>query len=393
MKKSLIALAALAATTAFAQTTTGAAGFQIAGNMNAGLVSQNYFGNKVSGFEQNGMGTSQIQIRAQEDLGDGWNAHLIHVTDWQLMTNQGDAGVPTVQAGGITSNNGSKGTFGNDQKMVGLTSPYGTVNFGTINNQSLYGGVVLLNPQWGTSYAGGYGSVNCADPTCTIVRYDNTMEYKSPVMSGFQLFGQVAQKQNKAVTTNWTQTLGAMNQPGMTEISAKYSQGPFIAQVTRLDTDATDIATGAFASTAALAATSANTKRSLSTATGVYDMGNGLRFGALYQQVKAPTTATTTSSDRTATQFNAIYTLGVNTFGVNYGTSKENNALKTLGGGMTSTFTSVGYKYAMSKMTSLEAKFENLDDKAFIVTMPGQFGATRTSNTRTRATLGMNMWF
>ena len=400
MKKSLIALAALAATGAFAQTTDGSSGVQITGNMNAGIVSQNYFGNKVSGFEQNGMGTSAIFIRAQEDLGGGWNAHLLHGSDWQFMTNQGDAGVPTVQASGTTTNNGSKGTFGNDQKLVGLTTPYGTVNFGTINNQSLYGGVVLLNPQWGTSYAGGYGSINCADPTCGYVRYDNTAEYKSPVMSGFQLFGQMAQKQSLSTTTNWTQTLGAMNQPGMTEISAKYSQGPFVAQVTRLDTDATGTgAAGTFSSTAGILTGTASAKKSLTTAVAAYQLGD-LRFGALYQTVLNPTLLgyglgndTTKSSDRTATQVNAIYTFGVNTIVLNAGQSKENNALKTLGGGKTSKFTSIGYKYALSKMTSLEAKYENLNDAAFITTMPTQFGSTRTSNTRVRSTLGLNMNF
>ena len=407
----MFALATLAATTAFAQTTDGKSGVQITGNMNAGIVSQNYFGNKVSGFEQNGMGTSVIFIRAQEDLGDGWNAHLLHGSDWQFMTNQGDAGVPpsgitTAAAVGsaapVTSvaNAGSKGTFGNDMKLVGLTTPYGTVNFGTINNQSLYGGTVLLNPQWGTSYAGGYGSVNCADPTCGYVRYDNTAEYKSPVLSGFQLFGQMAQKQNLSTTNNWAQTLGLINQPAMTEISAKYSQGPFVAQVTRLDTDATGTGTaGTFSSTAGLLTGTASAKKSLTTAVAAYQLGD-LRFGALYQTVLNPTLLgyglgndTTKSSDRTATQVNAIYTFGVNTIVLNAGQSKENNALKTLGGGKTSKFTSIGYKYALSKMTSLEAKYENLDDAAFITTMPTQFGSTRTSNTRVRSTLGLNMNF
>ena len=252
-----------------AQTLDGKPGFQITGNLNAGYVSQNYFGNKVSGFEQNGMGTSNIYLRGLEDLGGGMKAHWMHGTDIQFMTMADQGQMYTA------TNAGAVGTYGNDQKMVGLTGGFGTVNFGTINNQTLYGGVVLLNPIWGTSYSGGYGSTIVADPTGSIVRYNNTMEYKSPAISGFQLFYQTSAKQNKAVNTNYTGTLGALNVPGMTEVSLKYSNGPIIVQYTDLATDATGVAT----------ATTAATKKGVKTLTGAYDLGNGLRLAALNQKV------------------------------------------------------------------------------------------------------------
>jgi len=378
MKKSLIALAALAATTAFAQTTDGKPGFQITGVFNAGYVSQSYFGNKVSGFEQNGMGTSQLMFRGLEDLGGGLKAYFLHDTDIQFMTGAGDSGSMY-----SATNAGRAGTFGNDQKYVGLSGGFGNVAFGTLNNQSLYQGAVLLNPIWGTSYSGGYGSVNCADPTCSIVRYDNTIEYKSPVVGGFQAFVQKSNKQSKAINTNYIQTLGALNMPGMTEVAVKYSNGPLTVAYVDLATDATGVATAA---TAAV-------KRGLKTLSGAYDLGNGFRVAAMNQKVNAATTLATTTSDRTANQVAATYTWGPNTIGLDQGQSKENNAAKTLGGGQTSKFTGVAYRYELSKMTSLQAKWESLDDKAYIVTMPTQFGATRIDNKRTRSTLGMLMAF
>jgi len=381
MKKSLIALAALALVgAASAQTLDGKPGFQITGNLNAGYVSQNYFGNKVSGFEQNGMGTSNIYLRGLEDLGGGMKAHWMHGTDIQFMTMADQGQMYTA------TNAGAVGTYGNDQKMVGLTGGFGTVNFGTINNQTLYGGVVLLNPVWGTSYSGGYASTIVADPTGSIVRYNNTMEYKSPAISGFQLFYQTSAKQNKAVNLNYTPTLGALNVPGMTEVSLKYSNGPIIVQYTDLATDATGVATAATAAT----------KKGVKTLTGAYDLGNGLRLAALNQKIDNGTLLAyggandaTKSSDRTTNQIAAQYTFGPSTIGVNSGQTKENNASRATYGGQSSKFTSVAYRYELSKMTNLQAKWESLDDKAGTAAMAGQFGTARITNTRVRSTLGL----
>ena len=379
----LTALATLAATGAFAQTTDGSNGFQITGNFNAGLVANKFGGNKVSGFEQNGMGTSSIFFRGTEDLGGGLKANFLHGTDIQFMTVAGDAGSMY-----SATNSGKVGTFGTDQKMVGLSGAFGAVNFGAINNSSLYNGIVLFNPTVGTSYGGGYGSIICADPSCGVVRYDNTLEYKSPVINGFQAFGQYATKQKNAINTNYTTTLGALNGPEMAEVSAKYSNGPLTAAYTHLGTDATGVAT----------ATTAAVKKSVDTFAAAYDLGNGLRLGALTQKLKAPTLVAyggaedlTKNTDRSTTAVNAIYTMGLNTFMLTVGQAKENNATRTTFGGKTSKFTGVQYKYALSKMTSLEARWEKLDDAAGTYTFPAQF--TTTDRIRTRSTVGVNMNF
>ena len=396
MKKSLIALAALALVgAASAQTTDGKPGFQITGNLNAGYVSQNYGGNKVSGFEQNLLGTSNLYMRGLEDLGGGLKAHFMHGSDIQFMTTFGDQGVlPTFAGSGAPTaatltNAGAQGTFGNDQKMVGISGGFGTVNFGTINNQSLYGGVVLFNPTVGTSYGGGYGSVICASLACAGnygVRADNTMEYKSPVMSGFQVFYQNAtkQKNNNQSTTvaNFTTALGLQNQAGWTEVSAKYSNGPIVAQVTRLDTDATGVA--------AIAAAS-QVKSHLDTMVAAYDLGNGLRIGAIRQAYLKNSTTAASVSDRTTTGFNAIYTMGANTFMLTSAQAKENNTLRATYGGKTSKFTGAQYRYDLSKMTSLQARWEKVDDLAGTFTANTQ--ATWADRVRTRSTLGLNVNF
>ena len=386
MKKTLIALAALAATGAFAQTTTGVPGFQIVGNLNAGFVANSYYGKSVSGFDQNMMGTSQIGFRGKEDLGGGLSAHFVHTTDFKFMNQLGDAGVmySATQAG-------AAGTFGNDQKFVGIAGPFGTVNFGAINNASLYSGVALLNPTLGTSYSGGYASTVCADPTCTIVRYDNTMEYKSPVIGGFSATVQYAAKQDQATVANYSPNLGYMNMPSMVEIGVKYANGPLTLAAVHLETDASGVTNPMVGQSYPGAAGAL--KKTLDTITGAYAFSNGLRLAGLYQHVLNDNTAVTAKSEKDTFQGSALYRLGANEFVFNYGQTQEKNDLRPTFGGQTSKLVSVAYKYYLSKMTTLEAKYENLDDQAGIVGQSAQVGGVKTDNTRTRSGLGIMVQF
>ena len=69
MKKTLIALAALAATSAFAQSSV-----QLYGGLDAGYQALNFKGNKVNGIAGNGASTSALFVKGTEDLGGGFEA-------------------------------------------------------------------------------------------------------------------------------------------------------------------------------------------------------------------------------------------------------------------------------------------------------------------------------
>ena len=365
---------------ASAQTTDGKPGFQITGNLNAGYVSQNYGGNKVTGFEQNLLGTSNLYMRGLEDLGGGLKAHFMHGSDIQFMTSSGDQGQMY-----SATNTGAAGTFGNDQKMVGITGGFGTINFGAINNQTLYGGSILFTPTVGTSYGGGFGSVICGSIACAGaygVRNDNTMEYKSPVMGGFQVFYQTSAKQNKAINTNYTTALGILNMPGMTELSAKYSNGPLTVQVVRFDQDATGVGTVAAAS---------QVKSSLDTMTAAYALSNGLRLSVIRQSYQRGNTAAASESDKTTTGLSANYVTGNNTFMLTSVSAKQNNTALASFGGKTSKFTGAQYSYALSKMTSVQARWERLDDAAG--TQAFSTSLTTTDRIRVRSGVGINVNF
>jgi len=88
MKKSLIALAALAATASFAQSSV-----QIDGLFDAGYQAINYKGTKVNGIEGNGSATSQLNFRGSEDLGGGLKAEFRLETDFNAVSTNANTGV------------------------------------------------------------------------------------------------------------------------------------------------------------------------------------------------------------------------------------------------------------------------------------------------------------
>ncbi len=73
MKKTLVAIAALAATGAFAQSSV-----TIDGVVDAGYQSVNYKGNTVNGIAGNGSSTSQLNFRGTQDLGGGAKASFLY---------------------------------------------------------------------------------------------------------------------------------------------------------------------------------------------------------------------------------------------------------------------------------------------------------------------------
>ena len=389
MKKTLIALAALAVIgSVSAQTTTGAPGFQITGNFNGGFVANSYKGNTANGFEQNGMGTSQIMFRGLEDLGGGLSAYFLHDTDIQFATNRGDTGVvPGLTAATSTLNNkGTASTFGNDQKMVGMRGSFGDIAIGTINNSALYNYVVLVSPVAGTSYGSGYALITAANPTMGAVRWDNTIQYKTPNLSGFVGTVQYAAKQtpftaaaSSTAPLNYSPALGASNVDGALELSGRYTSGPLIVAYTNQRTDGVIGGYGTIGTLSALAV--------------AYDITSAWKVtaGAQTITVSAAGDIGPKAVDRSNYMTGVFYTAGASTFWGQYGALTENAAGSYKD--KTTTMASVGFKYALSKMTSFEARYERADDLANVIVLPGSLTAVTGETVRTRSTVGINVNF
>jgi len=386
MKKTLVALAALAAAGAsFAQTTNGQPGFQVTGNWNAGYSANDYKGNTAAGFEQNGFGTSQLNFRGLEDLGGGMSAYFFHETDWQFMTNRGDQGVAP---GAFT---GTATTFGNGSKVVGLRGSFGDVGFGTINDAALMNYVLLVAPVAGTSYAGGYGIITYANPVGGIVRYDNTVQYKSPKLAdALNLWLTYAPKQTAVfpAKANYSPTLGAndiandASNGGVVELSAIYASGPLKASYTYAKTDNIDNLNVGYVGT-------------LSALGLAYDITPSFKLTAGYETLvkSGNNNVGNNVAERAAYILGGYYSFGANTVFAQYGSLKENAAGAPVAlQGQSTTMVGLGYKYELSKMTSLQARYERTDDQAGVVGI-GNFTAAAGNTVRVRSMFGVAMNF
>ncbi len=200
MKKSLIALAALAATASFAQSTV-----TLSGNLDfaVGNVSGNSKGTTVSTRDVTSS-TSVIRITAVEDLGGGMKATVLYGLDPRHLSNDN---------GAAASN-----TFGRDELFVGVSGGFGNIRLGSPNSIGVT--TFLTASPLGTGIGSGYSAL-AADYSA--IRYDRSVRYDSPTMGGLTLSVLHAPggDQPTASTPSFVP-----NNTQATEIGLSYANGP-----------------------------------------------------------------------------------------------------------------------------------------------------------------------
>ncbi len=381
MKKSLIALAALAATASFAQSTV-----QIDGILDAGWQAIDYKGNKVNGIAGNGSSTSQINFRGTEDLGGGLKANFRFETDWNMGFNRANTGAASATNTAATDvvANAAAGSFGNGEIRVGASGGFGAVDMGVVNMNTL--STYLTGQPFGTAIGGGYGSIARVDAAGAAVRSDNSVKYTSPSFGGLNLTLYKANKQTKGAnnSSDFSSTLGRTDLAGSTEVGLNYANGPLAASVSSLKQDFRDVT--AVVSGAAAAGT---TESTVNTFGANYTMGAAKLMG-LYQTNKntgAATTATTVDTKYWA--ISGTYAMGATTLMASVGELKADAGSNS---GKKSKLASIGADYALSKRTALYARYESIDDKAGVVAVTG-FTAATGNDKRTRTAVGLRHAF
>jgi len=443
MKKTLVALAAVSAVAAFAQTTDGKPGFQVQGLFSGGYQANSWAGVKVSGIDQNATGTSQINFRGLEDLGGGNAAYFRIENDISFMNNAQNTGVlPTYASSTATTvlpgtstavgqtTLGRVGTFANSEVLGGVRGSFGDVAFGQIHNMGLLWIQSVAAPVQGTSFGGGYGMVLGADPTLLTTRWANSFRYITPTVNGFTGSFINAFKQNSATVpvaatglaiTNTSLGVGLNNQVGAQELGLKYANGPLTAALvtnkTSLDSfcaapSSTTTVAGSSAANPCLSvlATGLTTNAAISTGqdnkqtslAASYALPAGLTASGAYQKTTLGAVGTTmagSQSERVATLYTLTYATGVHTAFATIGNVKENASLATKNG-FQSKFAGLGYNYALSKNTALTARWETFQDDILIITKyqaskdySSLQGTNGTDNRRTRTGFGLHMAF
>jgi predicted porin len=235
----LAALATLAATTAFAQSSV-----QIVGTFDPSIANSAVtYGNdkKVSNtaVRNNSQGTSQITFKGVEDLGGGLKASFLLENDFDTRF---DANGPEgVSAAGVRGVN--LGSGGGEQYLA-LEGGFGKVAIGAANTPSLT--TQASRQPFSTKIGGGFNGVLGTGH----VRSNNSVVYTSPAFSGFTVAAAYGMNHNKFVTpatgavaqanTNTgassTNSTNDADQTSISDIGAFYSNGPLSAGISMWNT-------------------------------------------------------------------------------------------------------------------------------------------------------------
>jgi len=234
MKKSLIALAALAASAAFAQSSV-----TLSGNLDFAWGHQSggsavTSGNTVSTSTVTSS-TSVIRITAVEDLGNGLKATAHYGLDPRTLSN--DAG-----------------QLGRDELFAGLSGSFGNLRLGSPNSLGLE--AFLATSPSGTGIGSGFTQAANA----VNVRYNRSVRFDSANLAGWTV-SVLHAPGSDAVSANGALGVAARK---TTELGLTYANGPLAVKLVNLSQ----------------AADASNAKTSMNVLGGQYNLGATTLYGA-----------------------------------------------------------------------------------------------------------------
>jgi len=368
MKKTLIALAAVAATgAAFAQSTV-----TLSGTFDLSVQNAKNDAGTATTMAKNGMASSRIQFAGTEDLGGGMKANF--TCDTTLSPN---AGVAYAAAGGTSATAttsfcdriglvGVQGGFGRVDlggdytplfRITGIADPFGTNGVGSWYN---LGGVIARGVDLATTsissstytigatntslanpwYSGAVSAASGARATESVAsvnaaRANNTITYSTPVFNGVQAVAMYMVDGN--ASTNTTGKLGAG-----TSLRVRYDAGPLTLAVgTQTIKHGVTTTTTANVGTTILA--------------GSYDFGVAkATFGYQTQKLE--------SLKGTDTILGLIVPMGANTIKASYAIKSVDTANST--GEFGAKQLALGIAHALSKRTDVYAQYARVTNDA-----------------------------
>jgi len=215
MKKSLIAVAALAAAGAVSAQSSVTLFGTI--DTNAQMIKAGSAGwTKTMG--QNGYGTSQLSVRGSEELGGGLKAIFLYEGDFEANSSN------NVAAAGATGNTQGGHVLGSGggEIYVGLAGAFGSVKLGTPNSPTL-STQADRNP-FGTKAGSGFGGGGATILGSGIVRQDKSIRFDTASFSGFSLALDIGDSSTGA-------NIATANGGKVYDVGAFYANGPISAGV------------------------------------------------------------------------------------------------------------------------------------------------------------------
>jgi len=390
MKKSLIALATLAATASFAQSSVTISGlFDVGyGMVNAPANGAGVQAGDINRVAQNGSATTSINIAGTEDLGGGMRANFRYEINPDLVNGAGFTGGAGATAGSGAVQYGNGGVH---QSFLGLQGGFGQINLGRVNTGTL--AAWGTGSVFGTALGSGFGgsgifarSVPSSGSTyfnTAPTRFNNSVAYVSPNINGFTARLQYAPGVNKvgngaenacdgtaatnptcATTTN---TAPGGNRGEATDLSLAYNKGPLNAAVAQ---QTVKIGSGDVnVLVAPNHQSTANSNYKITILAANYQIGAARVFASTWTEKMG------TTFDAQSYSLGANYVMGPYTFAVSMANNDDKTATnadrKIMG---------LGADYALSKRTAVYARYENRDANKNSSADTAAAGVTKTTH-------------
>jgi predicted porin len=313
MKKTLVAIAALTAVSAFAQSSVGIKGTFDPSFRNQVTTYGDGAVRSTSGLANNVQGTSQVTFFGTEDIGGGLKANF-------LLENDFDATTDAKSNWGNATNGG--------ETYVGLAGGFGDIKLGAPNSPSLD---VSARTPFGTKIGSGFGTAQ----GLSHVRENNQFVYSTPEFAGLTLKVASASK----TTTGAAANLGtaATAATSKSDIGLTYANGPLKAVLANYSQAGVHKQTHGY-----VAYTMGNL-------TATYGFGKDERVSAV---AAASTTAARAAGKSSNYNVAVAYAMGATTLMATTGKlddkTTDNWDIK---------MTAVGAKYDLSKRTSVYARY------------------------------------
>ncbi|MDO9361219.1 MAG: porin [Polaromonas sp.] len=350
MKKTLIALAAFTAVSAFAQSSV-----TLSGIIKGGVAQTKYSSGPAGTVNGSGLavsdGSSRFIIGGTEDLGGGLKTVFQIDTRFRPDDNGGTAGAPGT--GTLTA---APSQLANGNTFVGLSGGLGMIQLGKLDTHYCLGadqhGSRATAAQASSCALLGFVG-NVANSIANSSRATNIIRYTTPRFSGFQ--GQLN------YSTSFNGSEGAPGDAGKgraVNAALNYGGGPLKAGISIWD---------AKSESRLAAATRADQKAY--TLFADYNFGGatvGLTFDQS-QRIGGLVNAAETESKRRAWSIPVTVPLGAGTFLFTYTKARDltGNALAAAANANSgASLVSVGYDYALSKRTSLGVSYAKLNNQA-----------------------------
>ena len=376
------ALAALAATGAFAQSSVTIKGTFDPSVANTSTTYANGASVSNTFVRNNSQGTSQITFLGTEDLGGGLKASFLLENDFDTRFDaNGQDGVSATGTRGV--NLGS----GGGEQWLGLSGGFGNIQIGSANTPSL--SVQGSRQPYGTKIGSGFNSVLGTGH----VRSNNSVVYTAPTFAGLTVSAAYGFQNNAANTpatgavemattnTGAPSTVGKndANSASITDIGLMYANGPLAAGVSFWNTAAVQGTTTPAASQTNLFAS--------------YDLGVAKLIAGYHAEKQDAYISSARPAGIDANSYNIAATVPLNaalTLSANFGKLTDNLAARAATP-LNKSIAAVGVKFELSKRTSVYARYvsETNDntDTAFAASVTGSTATLANSTASIKTSL------